>query len=161
MYKSRACALRCLTRRRAVNNCAGGRQHVGGGPAPARMGPPAPGRPQPAPRTPSGIVQSNCLLRAAPAPARRGPRPAAPRSAPRALPGPCAGRPTADGGRPGRAQVSKARDHVESGVTHLVEAKKMQKKTRKLMCCILVTVIVVIALIVILVVKPWTLVNKQ
>ncbi|KAK9804832.1 hypothetical protein WJX72_007710 [[Myrmecia] bisecta] len=28
------------------------------------------------------------------------------------------------------AQVSKAKDHVESGVTHLVEAKKLQKKTR-------------------------------
>ncbi|KAK9832699.1 hypothetical protein WJX81_001248 [Elliptochloris bilobata] len=59
------------------------------------------------------------------------------------------------------SQVSKARDHVESGVTHLVEAKKMQKKTRKLMCCILVTVLIIIALIVILVVKPWNLVNKQ
>ena len=59
------------------------------------------------------------------------------------------------------AQVSKARDHVESGVTHLVEAKKMQKKTRKLMCCILVTVLLIVALIIILVIQPWKLVNKQ
>ena len=58
-------------------------------------------------------------------------------------------------------QVSKARDHVESGVTHLVEAKKMQKKTRKLMCCILVTVLIIVALIIILVIQPWKLVNKQ
>jgi hypothetical protein len=106
-------------------------------------------------------MQSVCLLRTAPAPARRGARPAARGRRRGPLPGPGAGRRPADGGRPGRAQVSKARDHVESGVTHLVEAKKMQKKTRKLMCCILVTVIVVVALIVILVVKPWTLVNKQ
>jgi hypothetical protein len=161
MYKSRACALRCLTRRRAVNDCAGGRQHVGGGPAPTRRGPPAPGRQQPAPGYCQGRVQGACLLRSATAPARRNPRPAACRRRCGRLSESGAGRLPADGGRPGRAQVSKARDHVESGVTHLVEAKKMQKKTRKLMCCILVTVIVVVALIVILVVKPWTLVNKQ
>ena len=59
------------------------------------------------------------------------------------------------------AQVSKARDHVESGVTHLVEAKKMQKKTRKLMCCILATVLIVIAIIVIIVVKPWEIAQRN
>eukprot|EP00884_Botryococcus_braunii_P007879 jgi/Botrbrau1/17092/Bobra.0399s0002.1 len=59
------------------------------------------------------------------------------------------------------AQVAKAKDHVESGVTHLVEAKKLQKSTRRLMCCAIIVLLIIIAVIVILVVKPWTLINKS
>ncbi|BDA49471.1 Putative syntaxin-131 [Coccomyxa sp. Obi] len=59
------------------------------------------------------------------------------------------------------AQVGKARNHVQQGVTQLVEAKKLQKKTRKLMCCALVTVLLIIIAIVLAVVRPWTLINKN
>jgi hypothetical protein len=58
-------------------------------------------------------------------------------------------------------KVAKAKDHVESGVTHLVEAKKLQKSTRRLMCCAIIVLLIIIAVIVILVVKPWTLINKN
>jgi syntaxin 1B/2/3 len=57
--------------------------------------------------------------------------------------------------------VGKARNHVQQGVTQLVEAKKLQKKTRKLMCCALVTVLLIIIAIVLAVVKPWTLINRN
>ena len=50
---------------------------------------------------------------------------------------------------------------MQQGVTQLVEAKKLQKKTRKLMCCVLVTVLLIIIAIVLAVVKPWNLVNKN
>lgn len=58
-------------------------------------------------------------------------------------------------------QVGKARNHVQQGVTQLVEAKKLQKKTRKLMCCVLITILLIIIAIVLAVVKPWNLVNKN
>lgn len=61
----------------------------------------------------------------------------------------------------GTPKVAKAKDHVESGVTHLIEAKKLQKSTRRLMCCAVIVLLIIIAVIVILVVKPWTLVNKS
>ena len=53
------------------------------------------------------------------------------------------------------AQVARAKDHVESGVSHLVEAKRMQKRTRRLMCCALVTLLVIVAVIVLAILKPW------
>lgn len=60
-----------------------------------------------------------------------------------------------------RRQVAKARNHVQQGVTQLVEAKKLQKKTRKLMCCALITVLIIIIVIVLAVVQPWKYAQKQ
>ena len=58
-------------------------------------------------------------------------------------------------------QVAKARNHVQQGVTQLVEAKKLQKKTRKLMCCALITILIIIIVIVLAVVQPWKYAQKQ
>ncbi|DBA73303.1 hypothetical protein WJX77_008885 [Trebouxia sp. C0004] len=52
-------------------------------------------------------------------------------------------------------QVGKARDHVESGVNELVQAKKYQKNTRKWMCCGLVVLLIIIAVIVVVAIRPW------
>ena len=52
-------------------------------------------------------------------------------------------------------QVSKARDHVESGVGELIKAKKLQKSTRKWMCCALVVLLIIIAVIVVVAIRPW------
>jgi syntaxin 1B/2/3 len=57
--------------------------------------------------------------------------------------------------------VARARNHVQQGVTQLVEAKKLQKKTRKLMCCVIIIVLLIVVAIVLAVVKPWTLVNTN
>ena len=59
------------------------------------------------------------------------------------------------------AQVARAKDHVESGVTHLVEAKRMQKRTRRLLCCALVVVLVIAAAIVLAIVKPWEIARRN
>ena len=59
------------------------------------------------------------------------------------------------------AQVGRARDHVESGVTHLVEAKRSQKRTRRLMCCALMTLIVIAVVIVLAILKPWEIARRQ
>ncbi|CAK0787669.1 hypothetical protein CVIRNUC_010891 [Coccomyxa viridis] len=59
------------------------------------------------------------------------------------------------------AQVAKARNHVQQGVTQLVEAKKLQKKTRKLMCCALITILIIIIVIVLAVVQPWKYAQKS
>ena len=58
-------------------------------------------------------------------------------------------------------QVAKARNHVQQGVTQLVEAKKLQKKTRKLMCCALITILIIIIVIVLAVVQPWKYAQKS
>ena len=57
-------------------------------------------------------------------------------------------------------QVAKARNHVQQGVTQLVEAKKLQKKTRKLMCCALITILIIIIVIVLAVGQPWKYAQK-
>ncbi|KAL3134903.1 hypothetical protein ABBQ32_007869 [Trebouxia sp. C0010 RCD-2024] len=57
-------------------------------------------------------------------------------------------------------QVGKARDHVESGVNELVQAKKYQKSTRKWMCCGLVILLIIIAVIVVVAIRPWRYANK-
>ncbi|DBB18656.1 hypothetical protein WJX82_008162 [Trebouxia sp. C0006] len=57
-------------------------------------------------------------------------------------------------------QVGKARDHVESGVNELVQAKKYQKNTRKWMCCGLVVVLIIIAVIVVVAIRPWRYVHN-
>ena len=59
------------------------------------------------------------------------------------------------------AQVGRARDHVETGVTHLVEAKRSQKRTRRLMCCALCTLIVIAVVIVLAILKPWEIARRQ
>lgn len=59
------------------------------------------------------------------------------------------------------AQVARAKDHVEAGVTHLVAAKRSQKRTRKLMCCGLVTLILIVAAIVLAILKPWEIVRQR
>lgn len=59
------------------------------------------------------------------------------------------------------AQVARAKDHVEAGVTHLVAAKRSQKRTRKLMCCGLVVLIVLVAAIVLAILKPWEIVRQR
>jgi syntaxin 1B/2/3 len=59
------------------------------------------------------------------------------------------------------AQVSRAKDHVEAGVTHLVAAKRSQKRTRKLMCCGLIVLIVLVAAIVLAILKPWEIVRQR
>ncbi len=56
---------------------------------------------------------------------------------------------------PSALQVSKARDHVESGVGELIKAKKLQKSTRKWMCCALVVLLIIIAVIVVVAIRPW------
>jgi syntaxin 1B/2/3 len=58
-------------------------------------------------------------------------------------------------------QVAKARNHVQQGVTQLVEAKKLQKKTRKLMCCVIIIVLLIVIAIILAVIKPWTLINNK
>ena len=57
-------------------------------------------------------------------------------------------------------QVGKARDHVESGVNELVQAKKYQKSTRKWMCCGLVILLIIIAVIVVVAIRPWRYANN-
>lgn len=59
------------------------------------------------------------------------------------------------------AQVGRARDHVETGVTHLVEAKRSQKRTRRLMCCALCTLIIIAVVIVLAILKPWEIARRQ
>lgn len=58
-------------------------------------------------------------------------------------------------------QVGKARDHVESGVNELVQAKKYQKSTRKWMCCGLVILLIIIAVIVVVAIRPWRYANNN
>ena len=61
---------------------------------------------------------------------------------------------------PPMSQVGKARDHVESGVNELVQAKKYQKSKRKWMCCGLILVLIIIAIIVVVAIRPWRYVNN-
>ena len=61
----------------------------------------------------------------------------------------------------GAVQVGKARDHVESGVNELVQAKKYQKSTRKWMCCGLVILLIIIAVIVVVAIRPWRFANNN
>ena len=44
-------------------------------------------------------------------------------------------------------QVGRARDYVATGTTQLVEAKRIQKRSRKMQCCILILVLIIIAII--------------
>lgn len=52
-------------------------------------------------------------------------------------------------------QVSRAKDHVHSGVEQLRQAKTLAKNTRKWMCCALIIGLIILAIIVVAVVQPW------
>lgn len=53
------------------------------------------------------------------------------------------------------SQVNKAVEHVQSGTTALVTAKKLQRGKRKCMCFALILLLIIIAIIVLVIIKPW------
>ena len=54
-----------------------------------------------------------------------------------------------------RTQVAQSRAYVETGVTHLVQAKRFQKRSRRCLCCMLIMIL--IAAIVVAIVLGITL----
>ncbi|KAJ0975646.1 hypothetical protein J5N97_017611 [Dioscorea zingiberensis] len=54
------------------------------------------------------------------------------------------------------AQVTNAGDHVQSGISALNIARKLQKNSRKCMCISLIIIIIIIAVALLFVFKPWS-----